>query len=69
MTRAEVFLGGRWAVEFALSLVAISPSGLSPELLKALSIFATLVFWIWAWKVIAAIVRRVTGFDRAGPRR
>lgn len=70
MTRAQIFMGpGEWIVEFALSLIAMNPSAISPELFKALSIAATLVFWYFVVKIVIAVIRRITGFDHRGPQR
>ncbi|MGE4069853.1 MAG: hypothetical protein AB7E72_01605 [Lysobacterales bacterium] len=70
MSRSEIFLGpGRWITEFLLSLTELAPDQLSPELFKALSVIATLIFWFQLWKIVAAVVRRVTGFDRQRPQR
>jgi hypothetical protein len=70
MTRAHIFMGpGEWLVRFALSLIDLSATDLSPELFKALSVVVTLVFWFQVGKIVVAVVRRITGFDRQGPQR
>lgn len=65
MTRAEAFMApGEWIVRFGLSLFDLGAADILPGLFWGLSLLATLLFWTQTIKIVVAIIRRFTGFDR-----
>ena len=59
---------GQWASGFLLSLANIHPSDIEPKLFWIMSLVASIVVWIWIFKIAIAIIKKVTGFDHPRPR-
>lgn len=65
MTRAEIFMApGESIVRFGLSLFDLGVADIPPGLFWGLSLLATLLFWGQTTKIVVAVIRRFTGFDR-----
>ena len=65
MINAEVFFyPGELGTAFLLSLFGASPASLDPSIAWWVSLFLALIFWVWAIKIMIAIVKKLFGFER-----
>ena len=63
MTTQQIFLyPSQLIYEFFLSLLGFYSFGYGVDLLSCL--FIGIVFWQKTWLIFAAIIRRITGFER-----